>query len=108
MLSCRLFYPEARAALAMAHRNGRIDRQPLRHAVRDLGILAEEIQTIEIDATLAAAAGELAERHSLRGYDAVHLAAVLAVEDTDLVVATWDRDLGRAVIASGRAVVPAP
>jgi len=61
---------------------------------------------IGLDATLARAAGELAERHALRGYDAVHLASAIAIEDPDLVMATWDRDLAAAA-AQHRAVVPA-
>src|SRR6201999_2901363 len=55
---------------------------------------------------LARAAGELAERHALRGYDAVHLASALAIEDEGLVVATWDRDLATAALAPHRPVVP--
>jgi hypothetical protein len=52
-------------------------------------------------------AGELAERHGLRGYDAVHLASAISIEDADLVTATWDEALAAAVTASGYAVVPA-
>ena len=59
-----------------------------------------------MDATLAHHAGELAERHALRGYDAVHLSTALAVADPDLVMATWDEDLARAAAALGRPAVP--
>jgi hypothetical protein len=41
-----------------------------------------------------------------RGYDAVHLASVLAIDDPALIVATWDRDLGQATLEVGRAVAP--
>jgi len=61
---------------------------------------------IGLDTALAQAAGELAERHALRGYDAVHLASAIAIKDSNLVMATWDRDLGAAA-AQHRAVVPA-
>jgi len=61
---------------------------------------------IGLDAALARAAGELAERHALRGYDAVHLASAIAIDDPNLVMATWDRDLSAAA-AQHRAVVPA-
>jgi len=61
---------------------------------------------IGLDAALARAAGELAERHALRGYDAVHLASAIAIEDSDLVMATWDRDLAAAA-AGHCTVVPA-
>jgi len=86
----------------------RITRRDLRHAVRGLDAIGDELHVIELDGRLAHAAGELAERRSLRGHDAVHLAAALAVEDPDLVVTTWDDDLARAALAEERAVVPAP
>jgi predicted nucleic acid-binding protein len=62
---------------------------------------------IGLDDTLARAAGALAERHGLRGYDAVHLASASAIDDPDLVIATWDRDLAAAASATNRTVVPA-
>lgn len=62
---------------------------------------------IGLDDALARSAGELAERHALRGYDAVHLASATAIDDPDLVIATWDRDLASAAIAKHRTVVPA-
>ena len=62
---------------------------------------------IGLDEALARTAGELAERHALRGYDAVHLASATAIDDPDLVIATWDRDLTAAAIAKNHIVVPA-
>jgi predicted nucleic acid-binding protein len=62
---------------------------------------------IGLDDALARTAGELAERHALRGYDAVHLASATAIDDPALVIATWDRDLAWAVIAENQTVVPA-
>lgn len=60
----------------------------------------------EVDLTMTRQAGDLAERHALRGYDAVHLATALALKDPDLVFVTWDRDLSAAARAAGRAVAP--
>jgi uncharacterized protein len=51
-------------------------------------------------------AGELAERHSLRAYDAVHLAVALSIPEPRVVMVTWDRDLSAASVANGIAVVP--
>jgi predicted nucleic acid-binding protein len=101
-----LVYPEARAAAAAAHRGGRIDARTLRRAVRSIDELCDEIDVIGLDATLARAAGELAERHALRGYDAVHLASAIAIESPNLVMVTWDRDLAAAT-AHHCTVVPA-
>ena len=54
---------------------------------------------------LAHRAGELAEEHSLRGYDAVNLASALATGDTATVI-SWDQNLRRGAIESGLAVAP--
>ncbi len=79
----------------------------MRAAVRTIDDLCDELDVIGLDDTLARAAGALAERHSLRGYDAVHLASATAIDDSDLVIATWDRDLASAAVATNRTVVPA-
>lgn len=105
-VSSRLVYPEARAALAAARRLDRIDDRVLRRAVSDLEVLCDELRMLGLDTELATLAGDLAERYALRGYDAVHLASALSVEDENLVLATWDRDLGRAAVSAGRIVVP--
>ncbi len=105
--SSRLIYPEARAAAAAAHRGGRIDTRKLRAAVRVIDELCHELDMIGLDDTLARAAGELSERHGLRGYDAVHLASATTIDHPVLVVATWDRALAAAVIGERHTVVPA-
>jgi predicted nucleic acid-binding protein len=106
-VSSQLVYPEARAAVAAARRGDRIDTRTLRAAVRAIDDLCHELEVIGLDDTLARVAGELAERHALRGYDAVHLASATAIDDPGLVVATWDRDRASAAIATNRTVVPA-
>jgi uncharacterized protein len=79
----------------------------LRSAVRAIDGLYAEIRVIGIDDALAHYAGELAERHGLRGYDAVHLASAISIEDAELLAATWDGDLAAAALACGYAVAPA-
>jgi hypothetical protein len=86
---------------------GRIDTDTLRSAVRAIDDLYVELRVIGIDSALAQSAGELAELHGLRGYDAVHLASAISVEDAGLVTVTWDHDLADAAVACGYAVVPA-
>jgi predicted nucleic acid-binding protein len=104
--SSQLIYPEARAAAALGHRMGRIDTNTLRGAVRSIDGLYAELRVIGVDDALVRSAGELAELHGLRGYDAVHLASALALGmDTTLV--TWEHDLADAAVACGHAVVPA-
>ena len=104
VVSIRLLNPEARAALARAERMGRITRAQRVAAVAELEAIITEIDHIEVTAELAHAAGELAQRHGLRGYDAVHLAAALAAHDSDFVLATGDADLAAAATSLGLAV----
>jgi predicted nucleic acid-binding protein len=105
-ISSVLIYPEARAALAAAARAGRLDRRSLRRAVGDLDEAIDAIRLVAVDERLVRSAGALAERHALHGYDAVHLATALSVQDAELLIATWDQDLGAAALAAGRAVTP--
>lgn len=102
-----LVYPEARAALAAAFRAERIDRRDLERAASDLGSATRSMVLIGVDAGLALKAGELAEEHALRGYDAVHLATALSARVDDLLVVSWDRDLATAALNCGHAVAPA-
>ena len=96
VVSTRLLYPEARAALAKAQRMGRLSPSQLRAAVDELDALLVQIDHIEVSEELAQVAGEMAQAHGLRGYDAVHLAAAVTVADGDLVLVTGDADLAAA------------
>ncbi|CAN5829338.1 type II toxin-antitoxin system VapC family toxin [soil metagenome] len=104
VMSSRLIYPEARAALAQAERMRRLTVAELGKAVEDLKSIAMEIDYLEVTADLAASAGDLAQAHGLRGYDAVHLASAALVNDAELVLATGDRDLGSAARTIGISV----
>jgi predicted nucleic acid-binding protein len=99
VVSARLVYPEGRAALAQAHRLGRLTARQLRAAVNEFDSRYEQFDLVEIDAGLARHAGQLAEAHGLRGYDAVHLAAAHRVRDPDLVVVAGDQALLTAATA---------
>jgi uncharacterized protein len=104
VVSIRLSYPEARAALAQAERLGRVTARQLRDAVTELDSLFEELDLVEIDDALARRAGELAEVRRLRGYDAVHLAAADRVRGPDVVVIAGDSALLDAATAEGMTV----
>ena len=71
---------------------------------------ATEFLTVPITTLLIADAMQLAERYSLRGYDAVQLAAALQVADecraagTPFVLISADRELNAAAVAEGLAV----
>jgi predicted nucleic acid-binding protein len=108
VVSVRLIYPEARAALAQAERLGRLTARQLRDAVTAFDSLFEEIDLVEVDDALARRAGELAEVRQLRGYDAVHLAAADRVRDPNVVVIAGDGALLDAAAAVGMTVAELP
>ncbi len=101
VVSARLVYPEGRAALAHARRLGRLTARQLRAAVAELDARYGEFDLVEVDDELARHAGELAEAHGLRGYDAVHLAAADRVRDRDLVMVAGDGALLAAATTEG-------
>jgi len=107
VVASRLIYPEARAALAAARRAERLATRSLRRAVSDLDLFCAELTVIELDGSLASLAGDLAERHALRGYDAVHLASAVSVGDPELVVVSWDRALAASAATAGLGTAPA-
>lgn len=106
-ISSHLIYPESRAALAAAARSGRIDARAQTRAVGDLDHATTAMELVGVDHALARQAGRLAEEHALRGYDAVHLATALGIDDPNLLIVTWDRDLARAGRRCGHPVAPA-
>jgi predicted nucleic acid-binding protein len=108
VVSMRLVYPEARAALAQAERLGRLTARQLRDAVTEFDALFEQIDLVEVDDVLARRAGELAEVRQLRGYDAVHLAAADRVRDPSVVIIAGDGALLAAAAAEGLAVAELP
>jgi len=59
---------------------------------------------IGISEPLVRLAGDLAERHALRGYDAVHLASGLILKDRlglQVSFSTWDIPLRQAAATTG-------
>lgn len=104
VVSTRLIYPEARAALAQAQRMNRLTVMELEQAVDELDAIALEISYIEVSAELVASAGDLAQTHGLRGYDAVHLASAVLVNDEELALVTGDHELAAAAQSIGMSV----
>jgi predicted nucleic acid-binding protein len=106
--SAAIAYAELRALFARAGRDGRIapgDRARTRVVVDQLwGAVAE----VPVDGALIRHAGDLADQHGLRGYDAVHLAALLALGGPDAVrCACWDDELAGAARSLGYTVLGA-
>lgn len=102
----RLAEPEARAALAWARRLRRITPAQHRLSKTELSRRFESGAWIEVSAAICSRAGELAEEHALRGYDAVHLASAIAA-GPEIMIATWDRDLRTAARRMRMGLIPA-
>jgi predicted nucleic acid-binding protein len=77
--SVRLVVVEARAALAAAERGGRLSTAQLRVAKTESAAFVDDLHLVEVTEELVESAAQLAEAESLRGYDAVHLAAAVFV-----------------------------
>lgn len=93
VVSARLAYVETAAALAQARRLGRLTARQHRMALRALDGLWSQMQIAEVDQLLVERAAQLADQCALRGYDAIHCAAAVLVNDPTLVAASGDRQL---------------
>jgi hypothetical protein len=100
-VSTRLLYPEARAALGAAARDRRFPPQQMSTFRKKLDALAADVAYVEVTPALAARAGELAEEHALRGYDAVHLSSALEIDGQETVLVSSDSRLTRAARSLG-------
>jgi predicted nucleic acid-binding protein len=96
--TARVAYAEARAAFARKRREGGLDAGGLRQVVRRLDDDWSAYSVVEVNELLVRRAGSLAERHGLRGYDAIHLAASLEIRHArgEVQFACFDDQLRRA------------
>jgi len=98
---------EATAALVRMRKGRRLTPTQLNHALDDLENIWRGVFSHAIDDALLAKAAESARAHSLRAYDAVHLAGALSfAAGEDLEVACWDKELREAAHTHGLALVP--
>jgi predicted nucleic acid-binding protein len=100
----RLACIEAIAALAMAQGMGRISVEEATEGRSILDNLWPVVDVIELDRELMFGAARLAVVHGLRGYEATHCAAAVAVNDAEFVAASGDARLLTAWRAEGVAV----
>ena len=68
-------YAETRAALGRLRREGVLTASKLRSTRREFEDQWPTFLALDATDSLCRAAGELAEKHSLRGFDAIHLAS---------------------------------
>lgn len=92
-VSSRLMRVEAAAAVAMGKRTGRLTDEEHDLVQEDVWRYATSMTLIDAFGDVVERAAELAVLHSLRGYDAVHLATATAIRGRDLLFASGDRNL---------------
>lgn len=90
IVSCRLSYAEAGAALAQALRLDQLNGSEYVRSMAALDDLWEQMDVVDVDDTLVRRGAALAHRFGLRGYDAVHCACAEQLADPSLVAATGD------------------
>ena len=66
------------------------------------------IERIAVTGSLVQRAGDLAEEHGLRGFDAVHLASFEEIADDPTVFVAADRQLIAAAASRGFLTLPLP
>lgn len=74
-------------------------------AREQLELLWNAVDPVEVDGDVVARAGDLAEQHALRAYDALHLASAESVADSETVLVSADRELLAAARARGLATL---
>jgi len=99
VVSVSLIVVEARAALASAVRGNRLSADQFQAAKTELAAFVADLHLVEVTEELIERAALLAETESLRGYDAVHLAAALFVGAS--VLTSADRALCEAAERQG-------
>ena len=105
----KVAYPEARAALARGRREGLLREKEYRQVVVALQNDWPRYLAVEVSDSLVWLAGELAEKHHLRGFDSIHLASAITLKTqvkNRVVVACWDLRLWEALRAMELEVVP--
>ncbi len=102
----RIAYAQACAAFARHRREQALTATLLRRVVTLLDADWERYTLLEVTEALVRTAGRLAERHALRGLDAVHLAAAATLREPGTTVAfgCFDARLHRAAQREGLGV----
>lgn len=101
--SSRVLIPEAHAAVTRARRARRIGPRAAAQALDTTRILLEQVEPVELHASIADRAALLASEHGLRGFDAIHLASYERAATSDSVLIAADGELLRAAAAGGYA-----
>ena len=104
----RLAYVEARAAFARKRRERGVTPKDYRNIVQDFDNDWESYFIVDISDGLVRLAGRLAEKHALRGYDAIHLASAAMLRregDQPVAFSCFDTRLSVAARREGVKIV---
>ena len=102
-------YAEARAAFSRAFREGAMSREDYQRTVTAFRADWDSYLAMAVSDQVIHLAGDLTELHFLRGFDAIHLASLLILQQrvhTPVTAACWDLRLWEAMRASGFSVLP--
>jgi len=100
----RVGYAEARAGLARALRTGRLSDNLFELALHEFEERWNATSVIEASDLVVRRAGDLAEKHALRGFDAIHLSSALFFETESgehVTFSAWDDRLLAAAATEG-------
>jgi predicted nucleic acid-binding protein len=100
----RVAYVETRAAFARKRRERSVSLKDYRLIVKDFDQDWESYFIVDVSDVLVKTAGHLAEKHALRGYDAVHLASAVIVRaqgERPVTFSCFDARLSRAARREG-------
>ncbi len=105
-------YAEMRATFSRAVRMGRVEGAALPALIIEFERRWASIDVLAVTEPLVRRAGDLAERHGLRGYDSVHLAAVLALRElvgsgAEVRFGVFDSKLREAALVHGLSLLSA-
>ncbi len=103
LATSRIAYAETRAALARKLRERGLSRTDYHSVVEDLNRDWEDYFIADVSDAVVKSAGTLAEKHALRGADAIHLASALTLvkQATRVVFSCFDGRLDRAARKEG-------
>ena len=99
-----LAYVEARVAFARKRRERDVSVRDYRDLLQDFDHDWESYFIVDVSDVLIKLAGRLADKHALRGYDAVHLASAVTVRrqgDRPVSFSCFDARLSRAARREG-------
>lgn len=106
--SSHIGYVETRSALARMLAGRRLTARQHAAATAKHENLWGELAIVPVDDRVITDAAVLAERHTLRAYDAVHLSSALRVHAVrEVAFACWDKGLRKAAASEGLALIPA-